>query len=117
MSKELSDIRSFCMKVGAQIQSIEYENKMFDLTLKELNPLSEDCNSYISVGKFFLRQPIKSIKEDISNTARVENKKELESLNSLFNQFTNKYEEKEKIFMDFLKSNNLVLKPVSAKNE
>ena len=54
-------------QANMQAGQFEYEKKMDGLTLKEVEALDVHRNTYRSIGKIYIRQPLPQIKEQIKS--------------------------------------------------
>ncbi|KAI9003103.1 Prefoldin, partial [Gaertneriomyces semiglobifer] len=80
-------------RLRTELQALDRQKRVSDLTAKELAPLGADVGAYRSVGKMFIRQPLPEItkellqrKEDsdkqVTNLTRAAQKVEKELINA-----------------------------------
>jgi len=89
-----AELRRHVMQLTSQINLAERERSILDVTVRELDAMSDDTNVYMSVGKMFALSPKDELRGDLVRS-RDESVKKDDGHKSLRDQFMTKLKESE----------------------
>lgn len=89
-----AELRRHVLQLTSQINSAERERSVLDITVREMDAMSDNTNVYMSVGKMFALTPKEELRAELVRTKDDSLKKD-EGRKSLRDQFMVKLKESE----------------------
>lgn len=89
-----AELRRHVMQLTSQINVAERERSILDITVREMDAMPDNTNTYMAVGKMFALSPKDELRTELTQ-AKDESLKKDEGRNSLRDQFMTKLKESE----------------------